>query len=52
MKLLILAWGRRRVINGGKGGGKSCSWLPQQFGHRNGISDTGKQLIISNFYFS
>jgi hypothetical protein len=31
-----------------KGRGQSCSWLPQQFGYRNGIFDTGKTTIFSN----
>lgn len=43
------AWSRYWVINSCKGRGQSCSWLPQQFGYRNGIFDTGKTTIFSNW---
>ena len=35
------------VFNSGKGGGQSCSWIPKQFGHRNGILNTGKTTKLS-----
>ena len=41
------AWNWCWVFDSGKGGGQSCSWIPEQFGHRNGILNTGKTTKLS-----